>query len=330
MSDDAFGAEVARRLLTGGPPIPEGVKVADFGIRGIHLAYELLDGYDSAILVDATEQGGEPGTVYVMEPDLDSIETESGLAEAGIADAHGMDPAVGSGPAAIPGRRGRPPAGGRLRARDHVRTGWACPSPWPPPWTKPSRPSANSSRTEHIQLQEGDLRDDPSYGEQCCDVGGCRRCRAVAARRRPVPQDPRDVGSAQLPDPTRPFPGVDRGALEPPSHPRRGKGLEGIVEAAVTDGRLELNGDTVIRLELPVEQLKSGKAMEDKELLRRIDARKFPTIRGVPKRSRRSMPVGTGSAGISRSTASPAPSRARCRCRFPTGTHDRPGGRADL
>jgi polyisoprenoid-binding protein YceI len=60
-----------------------------------------------------------------------------------------------------------------------------------------------------------------------------------------------------------------------------GKGLEGVVEAAVTDGRLALNGDTVIRLELPVDQLKSGKAMEDAELLRRIDARKFPKIRGV-------------------------------------------------
>ena len=60
-----------------------------------------------------------------------------------------------------------------------------------------------------------------------------------------------------------------------------GRGLEGIVEAAVTDGRVELNGDTVIRLELPVDQLKSGKAMEDAELLRRIDARKFPKIRGV-------------------------------------------------
>jgi hydrogenase maturation protease len=92
MSDDAFGTEVARRLLTDGDPIPEGVKVADFGIRGIHLAYELMEGYDCAILVDATEQGGEPGTVYVMEPDLEDLETESGLAEAGIADAHGMDP----------------------------------------------------------------------------------------------------------------------------------------------------------------------------------------------------------------------------------------------
>jgi hydrogenase maturation protease len=90
--DDAFGSEVARRLLTEQEPVPEGVKVSDFGIRGIHLAYELLDGYDTAILVDATPQGGEPGTVYVIEPDIDSLESESGLSEAGIADAHGMDP----------------------------------------------------------------------------------------------------------------------------------------------------------------------------------------------------------------------------------------------
>ena len=60
-----------------------------------------------------------------------------------------------------------------------------------------------------------------------------------------------------------------------------GKGLEGVVEAAVTDGRLDLGGDTLIRLELPVDQLTSGKAVEDAELLRRVDARKFPTIRGV-------------------------------------------------
>jgi hydrogenase maturation protease len=91
-SDDGFGSEVARRLLSG-PPVPDGVKVVDYGIRGLHLAYELLDGYDAAILVDATAQGGDPGTVYVIEPDLDSIESETGLAEAGIVDAHGMDPA---------------------------------------------------------------------------------------------------------------------------------------------------------------------------------------------------------------------------------------------
>jgi hydrogenase maturation protease len=91
-SDDGFGSEVARLLLAGPPP-PEGVKIVDYGIRGVHLAYELLDGYDAAILVDATAQGGEPGTVYVIEPDVEAIESETGLAEAGIVDAHGMDPA---------------------------------------------------------------------------------------------------------------------------------------------------------------------------------------------------------------------------------------------
>ena len=91
LSDDGFGSEVARRLLL--EEMPEGVKVADFGIRGIHLAYELLDGYDTAIFIDATQQGGEPGTIYVIEPDVDAIETANGLAEAGIMDAHGMDPA---------------------------------------------------------------------------------------------------------------------------------------------------------------------------------------------------------------------------------------------
>ena len=45
LSDDGFGVEVAQRLLT--RPVPEGVRVDDFGIRGVHLAYELLDGYDA-------------------------------------------------------------------------------------------------------------------------------------------------------------------------------------------------------------------------------------------------------------------------------------------
>lgn len=89
-TDDGFGSEVARRLC--GEPMPDGVKVTDFGIRGVHLAYELLDGYDTAIFVDITEQGGEPGTVYVIEPDLDKLETENGLAEAGVMDAHDMNP----------------------------------------------------------------------------------------------------------------------------------------------------------------------------------------------------------------------------------------------
>jgi hydrogenase maturation protease len=69
--DDGFGVEVARRLAA--EPVPEWVRVADFGIRGLHLAYELADGgYETTVLVDATPRGGTAGTVYLIEPDLAS------------------------------------------------------------------------------------------------------------------------------------------------------------------------------------------------------------------------------------------------------------------
>jgi hydrogenase maturation protease len=68
--DDAFGVEVARRLAQ--KNLPAGVKVVDFGIRGIDLTYALLDGYRAAVLVDAVKRGGEPGSVYVIEPDWPS------------------------------------------------------------------------------------------------------------------------------------------------------------------------------------------------------------------------------------------------------------------
>lgn len=65
--DDGFGAAVARRLLE--RPMPAGVEVVDFGIRGMDLAYELGAGYDAAILVDAVPRGKPPGTVFVIEPE---------------------------------------------------------------------------------------------------------------------------------------------------------------------------------------------------------------------------------------------------------------------
>lgn len=65
LGDDGFGVEAAR-LLDGGP-LPEGVEVADIGIRGVHLAYRLLDGYDTLVVLDATSRGGEPGTLYVID-----------------------------------------------------------------------------------------------------------------------------------------------------------------------------------------------------------------------------------------------------------------------
>lgn len=65
-------------------------------------------------------------------------------------------------------------------------------------------------------------------------------------------------------------------------HPIHGEasGLEGQIEAEVNDGKLDLTGAPKIRIELPVDKLKSGKSLEDAEMMRRIDARKFPTIRG--------------------------------------------------
>jgi hydrogenase maturation protease len=65
--DDAFGTEVAQRLLR--RPIPGGVKVVDFGIRSLDLTYALLDGYEAAVLIDTAQRGHAPGTVSVIEPD---------------------------------------------------------------------------------------------------------------------------------------------------------------------------------------------------------------------------------------------------------------------
>jgi len=82
-SDDGFGCEVARRLID--RDLPDDVGVGDFGIRGIHLAYELLEGYEALVLVDATPQGGDPGTLYLIEIGSDDVADAP-------ADAHSMDP----------------------------------------------------------------------------------------------------------------------------------------------------------------------------------------------------------------------------------------------
>jgi hydrogenase maturation protease len=88
LGDDAFGVEVAQRLAS--RKLPSRVKVTDFGIRGFDLAYALLDGPDVTILVDACPRGGTPGTVYVIEPDLNSLNTPEG--EQAAVDAHSMNP----------------------------------------------------------------------------------------------------------------------------------------------------------------------------------------------------------------------------------------------
>jgi hydrogenase maturation protease len=111
LGDDGFGAEVARRLAK--TELPSWVQVADYGISGMHLAYDLADGYDSAILVDTVQRGGEPGTLTVIEAapgggPAQAGETAQageaaqagprapadGLAETRLFDAHGMQPDV--------------------------------------------------------------------------------------------------------------------------------------------------------------------------------------------------------------------------------------------
>lgn len=88
MGDDAFGVQVARRLLD--RKLPDDVRVVDFGIRGFDLAYALMDGQDVTILVDATPRGGNLGTIYTIEPDLTGLD---GLnAEQMTVETHGMNP----------------------------------------------------------------------------------------------------------------------------------------------------------------------------------------------------------------------------------------------
>lgn len=88
LGDDAFGCEVAKRLLE--RKLPENVRVVDYGIRGFDLAYALMDGCDFTIFVDATLRGDAPGTVYLIEPDLDELD-KIDAPEAAI-DTHNMNP----------------------------------------------------------------------------------------------------------------------------------------------------------------------------------------------------------------------------------------------
>lgn len=68
LGDDGFGSEVARRLRFEEEPR---VRVVDYGIRGMHLAYDLLAGWDALVLIDALPDRGSQGQVEVLraEPD---------------------------------------------------------------------------------------------------------------------------------------------------------------------------------------------------------------------------------------------------------------------
>ncbi|MHB1595169.1 MAG: hydrogenase maturation protease [Streptosporangiaceae bacterium] len=129
LGDDGFGVEVARRLAE--LDLPDWVRVGDYGIGGMHLAYDLAEGYGTAILIYATPRGGTPGSVYVLEPEArevaapDRAGTDSGTdsgrvgpgqagagllaqprASAAMFDAHGTQPDVVLGIVSMLGARG--------------------------------------------------------------------------------------------------------------------------------------------------------------------------------------------------------------------------------
>lgn len=86
LTDDGFGSEVVRNADL--PRDDPGVRVVDYGIRGMHLAYDLLDGWDTLVLVDAIPSRGDPGTLHVFRADHDAPDEAPGV------DAHGMDSAA--------------------------------------------------------------------------------------------------------------------------------------------------------------------------------------------------------------------------------------------
>lgn len=90
LGDDAFGVEVIAELSR--REQLEAVRVVDFGIRGLDLAYTLLDGYETVILVDAVPRGGAPGQVYVIETDTTGSAPTEGPTSP-LIEAHRMDPA---------------------------------------------------------------------------------------------------------------------------------------------------------------------------------------------------------------------------------------------
>jgi hydrogenase maturation protease len=87
LGDDGFGPEVVRHLgAPEQPPLPEPVRLVDYGIRGLHLSYDLLEGYAALIIVDAMPGLGRPGDIRVVAVDPDDIPASDGQ------DPHSIDP----------------------------------------------------------------------------------------------------------------------------------------------------------------------------------------------------------------------------------------------
>lgn len=86
LGDDGFGPEVMRHVAR--QPPDADVHAVDYGIRGMHLAYDLLEEWRVLVLVDALPNRGAPGTLHVFEADHETLSPTAGL------EAHSMDPAA--------------------------------------------------------------------------------------------------------------------------------------------------------------------------------------------------------------------------------------------
>jgi hydrogenase maturation protease len=90
-SDDGFGVEVAAQLVQ--RKLPDEVRVVDFGIRSVHLVYELLSGYDVLVLVDTVgHQEGPPGSLFVIEPTVPAASYDEDPLPEVMMDAHDLSP----------------------------------------------------------------------------------------------------------------------------------------------------------------------------------------------------------------------------------------------
>ena len=150
LRDDAFGVEVVRLLAE--RPQPPGVQVRDYGIRGVHLAYELLNGYDLFVLVDAAPRGEAPGTVTVLEVDLPGPDALP------VIDAHSLTPdAIFGLLSSLGGHPGRSLVVACSRPR--WMRAWACPTrsgrrcrtrcgSWRRSWPRRMRPGRTDTSSE--------------------------------------------------------------------------------------------------------------------------------------------------------------------------------------
>jgi hydrogenase maturation protease len=167
--DDAFGVEVVR-LLAERATTP-GVQIRDFGIRGVHLAYDLLDGCDLFVLIDAAARGAEPGTITVLE-----VEPKTAPANAGdplavpVIDAHSLAPDdIFALLASLGGRPGR----SLVVACEPADTGAGMGLTEPVQAALPHAVRAvEDILREHRTEGKGDRRDDPQAGEGGRDSRG--------------------------------------------------------------------------------------------------------------------------------------------------------------